>query len=65
VHGVSANESKEWPQHCRCGESWDASQWADLPSDGRYFAGRDGWIELRMCVCGARLSVPCEPPATR
>lgn len=24
---------------------------------GRYLAGRDGWIELRSCVCGATLSV--------
>lgn len=24
---------------------------------GRYRAGRDGWIELRSCVCGATMTV--------
>jgi len=51
-----------WPRTCSCGESWDEQQWTELPSDGRYCAGREGWLELRTCVCGSRLTIPCEPP---
>ena len=51
-----------WPKSCRCGESWTEAEWAELPSDGRYFAGSEGWLELRTCVCGARLTMPCEAP---
>jgi hypothetical protein len=68
--GVSAAVESEaeprtptWPCTCSCGESWTEQQWAELPSDGRYDAGREGWLELRTCVCGARLAIACDPPA--
>ena len=54
-----------WPRTCGCGESWTEQQWGELPSDGRYHAGSEGWLELRTCVCGARLAIPCDPPANR
>jgi hypothetical protein len=59
---TGASDDTQWPRTCRCGESWTAEEWRELPSDGRYFAGAEGWLELRTCVCGARLTVPCAPP---
>ena len=52
----------EWPKRCNCGEEWTAEEWEELPTDGRYFAGSEGWMELRTCVCGARLTIPCSAP---
>ena len=52
----------EWPKVCKCGEEWTAEEWEELPTDGRYFAGAEGWMELRTCVCGARLTIPCSAP---
>lgn len=46
-----------WPMTCTCGEEWPRECWPELPPIGRYLAGRDGWIELRKCVCGATLAV--------
>ena len=47
--------SARWPKTCRCGETWSEDHWPELPLVGRYRAGRDGWIELRSCVCGVTL----------
>jgi hypothetical protein len=47
-----------WSRTCRCGEVWSDEEWNDLPPIGRYLAGKEGWIELRTCVCGAALTVP-------
>lgn len=60
LRSVAVEPAKDnpWPRRCRCGESWSEVEWAELPSDGRYFAGSEGWMEIRMCVCGARLIVP-------
>ncbi|HEX4513321.1 MAG TPA: hypothetical protein VH054_07285 [Polyangiaceae bacterium] len=52
----------QWPKRCNCGEEWSAEEWEELPSDGRYFAGSEGWMELRTCVCGARLTVASSAP---
>jgi len=52
----------EWPKRSACGEAWTAEEWEELPSDGRYFAGAEGWMELRTCVCGARLTIPSVAP---
>ncbi len=46
-----------FPRQCRCGEVWSRDHWPELPLVGRYRAGRDGWIELRSCVCGATMVV--------
>jgi hypothetical protein len=46
-----------WPKRCRCGEEWSREHWPELPLSGRYLAGRDGWIELRTCVCGSTMSI--------
>lgn len=46
-----------WPKRCGCGEVWSRSEWPELPPIGRYLAGREGWIELRSCVCGVTLVV--------
>jgi hypothetical protein len=54
-----------WPYRCRCGETWSETEWLELPEIGRYDAGRDGFIELRTCYCGAALSIPCAAPALR
>src|SRR5262245_31733396 len=51
-------ERAAWPMTCTCGEEWPRETWPELPPIGRYLAGRDGWIELRSCVCGATLAVP-------
>jgi hypothetical protein len=48
---------ERWPKACGCGEIWTRDQWPELPMVGRYSAGRDGWMELRSCVCGATLGV--------
>jgi hypothetical protein len=50
--------STPWPKTCGCGEVWSCDHWPELPLVGRYLAGRDGWIELRSCVCGKTLIVP-------
>lgn len=42
---------------CKCGESWTLEEWPELPLVGRYLAGREGWIELRSCVCGTTLAL--------
>ncbi len=47
----------KFPRQCRCGEVWSREHWPELPLVGRYSAGRDGWIELRTCVCGATMVV--------
>lgn len=49
-----------WPMTCSCGEEWPRETWSELPPIGRYFAGREGWMELRSCVCGAALVVPAD-----
>lgn len=52
-------EQPRWPKTCRrCGELWSRDEWPELPPIGRYFAGAEGWIELRTCVCGGTLVVP-------
>ena len=52
-------EPPRWPKTCRrCGEVWSRSEWPELPPIGRYFAGAEGWIELRTCVCNGTLVVP-------
>lgn len=57
--------SKEIRVTCGCGEAWSETEWAELPSDGRYFAGAEGWLEVRTCVCGARLTIPCDAPSAK
>jgi hypothetical protein len=47
---------------CKCGESWSRDEWPELPLLGRYQAGRDGWLELRSCVCGATLALSTPEP---
>jgi hypothetical protein len=56
------DEKKQWPMICKCGESWSESEWKELPLVGTYDAGKDGWMELRTCVCGATLTIPTERP---
>jgi hypothetical protein len=51
-------DAERWQKTCRCGEVWSAEHWPELPLVGRYSAGRDGWIEVRSCVCAATLVVP-------
>ena len=46
-----------WPKSCGCGETWSEAEWAELPLVGHYLAGRDGWIELRTCVCGSTMVI--------
>jgi hypothetical protein len=60
---TSTETADAWPRTCKCGESWAKDEWSELPSDGRYYAGSEGWMEIRMCVCGVRLIMPCEQPA--
>lgn len=57
---VEAPKSR-WPMTCTtCNEEWPRETWSELPPIGRYDAGRDGWIELRSCVCGTTLAVPAD-----
>lgn len=56
--------SPSWPLRCRCGETWSEDHWPELPLVGRYSAGRDGWIELRSCVCGATIATAENEDAT-
>jgi hypothetical protein len=52
-----ATATTSWPKTCRCGEAWSRAEWAELPPIGRYRAGRDGWLELRTCVCGYAIAI--------
>lgn len=58
TEATEANGSAAQARTCKCGESWSVAEWPELPLVGRYQAGRDGWLELRYCVCGATLAIP-------
>jgi hypothetical protein len=62
---VNANQvtpRASWPVACKCGETWKEAEWIELPAIGCYHAGRDGWLELRTCMCGSALSIPAPSP---
>lgn len=49
-----------WPKRCKCGRSFDALAWAELPYIGEIPEERAP-IEMRNCACGSTIAVELPP----